>query len=275
MELNYAKIYEGLGIEKGSVVDVASDLASIMLYCKKKGLHFDADHLIDSLKETVTEEGTVLIRTFTWDFCKGKGFDIGRSVSRVGALGNVALRRTDFVRTAHPIYSWMVWGKHSDELVRLNNTSSFGEGTVFEKLYKFNAIQLSLGNIDGDSCTQVHHSEAVCKVPYRYDKPFTGEYTDAEGNTELRRYSMHVRPFNIRVYNNEFHEGENYELVSSLGIVRKKIYDGTLRCLSFDLHGMQDFIIGDLTDNNGCNVVQIEGKPGYIHPGIDYSSAVF
>ena len=241
MELKYTDLYDGMGIGRGSVVDVASDLASIILYCKGKGLQFDANDLIDSLKETVTEDGTVLIRTFSWDFCKGKGFDINKSVSRVGALGNVALKRDDFVRTEHPIYSWMVWGKHAGEFAALDNKSSFGKGTVFEALYGYNAIQLSLGNIDGD--------------------------------TEVRTYSMHVRPLNISVHNHEFHEGADFELVKSLGIARKRMYDDTLRCLAFDLMGMQDFITDDLTDNNGCHTVQIDGRPGFVHRETDYSAA--
>ncbi len=275
MELKYTDLYRGMDIHEGDVIDVASDLAGIMLYCKKKGLEFNADHLIDSLKETVGENGTVLIRTFNWDFCKGISFDIKRSVSRVGALGNVALRRDDFVRTAHPIYSWMVWGKLTDELIRYDNKSAFGKDTPFDLLYMYNAKQLSLGNIDGDSCTQLHHSEALCEVPYRFDKSYTGEYTDRDGHTDVRTYSMHVRPYNLKVAVHTFHEGDDYRLVESLGIAKKMMYDDTLRCLVFDLHGMQDFIVDDIKNNNGKRMVFIDGKPGIMHPEIDYSKMEF
>lgn len=275
MEFKYTDLYKEMNICKGDVVDVASDLASIMLYCKKKGLLFDANNLIDSLKETVTDEGTVLIRTFTWDFCKGIGFDVNKSVSRVGALGNVALKRDDFKRTTHPIYSWMVWGKHKEEFVRYDNISSFGNDSIFEALYRYDAKQLSLGNIDGDSCTQVHHSEAMCDVPYRYNKPFTGKYTDASGKTDIRTYSMHVRPLNIKVYNPEFHDGDNYSLVESKGIAKKIYHDDAIRCLTFDLHKMQDFIMDDICNNNGRYTVHINGEPGINHPGIDYKTAEY
>ena len=94
MELDYTDLISHVGIEKGDTVDVASDLVSIIMFCRKRKIGFDADKLIDALKDLVSGEGTVMIRMFNWDFCRGTDFDIRKTPSRVGALGNVALKET-------------------------------------------------------------------------------------------------------------------------------------------------------------------------------------
>ena len=131
-ELDYMDFLQGVGVEKGDIIDVSSDMANVLLYCRRIGARLVPDHLIDSLQELVGPEGTVMIRTFTWDFCHGEPFDIRTSPSRVGALGNAAMKRADFKRTRHPIYSWMVWGKRADELLQMDQPSAFGPGSVFD-----------------------------------------------------------------------------------------------------------------------------------------------
>ena len=130
-ELDYLELIRTIGVQKGDVLDVASGLASVILYCRSKKLKFDSHHLLDALKESVGPEGTIMIRAFNWDFCHDVPFDILHSPSRVGVLGDVAMKREDFRRTQHPIYSWMVWGKYQEYLCGMENARSFGEGTPF------------------------------------------------------------------------------------------------------------------------------------------------
>ena len=61
-ELNYAEYLDGVGLMPGDIIDVASDMMSIMMYCRRKKLRFDPNQLLDALKEKVGEEGTVMIR---------------------------------------------------------------------------------------------------------------------------------------------------------------------------------------------------------------------
>lgn len=116
-ELDYNMLLKAVPIKRGATVDVVSDLFNIQKRCWEIGRKFDPDKLIDAICDTVGEEGTVLIRMFSWDFCHGKGYDARHTSSQVGALGNIALKRSDFRRTKHPMYSWMVWGNYQDYLV--------------------------------------------------------------------------------------------------------------------------------------------------------------
>lgn len=275
MSQDFSELLEGLDIKKGDIIDVASDMASIMVYYMKRKIKCSPDAIIDMLKTAVGEEGTLMIRTFNWDYCHGSDFDIRVTPGKTGLLGNAALKRDDFKRTRHPLYSWMVWGKDADKLVAMDNISAFGEGTPFEYLYENHGKQLCLGNAQTDACTQLHHAETVAKVPYRYNKPFEGMYTDIDGHTEKRIYTMPVRPFDVSVQADEFFEGERYEFLEKKGIAHRVMMDGILRLLVIDLHSMQDFVVDDLLNNDGKNMIAVNGERGYIAAGIDYSKARF
>lgn len=274
-ELNYAEFLSGVGINKGDIIDVSSDMANVLMYCRRLKVKLIPDHLIDALCELVGEEGTVMIRTFTWDFCHGEPFDIKSSPSRVGALGNAAMKREDFKRTAHPIYSWMVRGKRSEELLAMDNHNSFGPGSVFEFLDINNAKQLTLGQTSADSTTQMHHVEAVCSVPYRFDKPFTGEYTGYDGVTSLQTYSMHVRPLNLKVTNTEVDRDERGKELQKRSIMTVKQLDSMTLVSAIRLHELTEFLTDDMRNNEGKFTVSVEDKPGFVAADIDVNTLQF
>ena len=180
-------------IRPGDTVYVISDLMKLMGKARAEGEAFDRDEMLNLLQEKVTEEGTLLIPAFNWDFCKGKAFDIRKSPSQTGALGNAALARTDFRRTAHPIYSFLVWGRLGDMLLSADPPNAFGKGSIFDLLDEQRAKALVIGLNATDGLTFIHHVEQMTGVPYRYEKIFTAPYTDAEGITSEKKYSMYVR----------------------------------------------------------------------------------
>ena len=180
-------------IQKGDFLYVVSDMLGLAKVLKEQGSHFRADDLIDKLQQLVGEEGTIVFPTFNWDFCKGIAFDYYQTPSRTGALTKAALKRPDFRRTAHPIYSFAVWGKDSDRLMTNASIDCFGPGTIFEYMYEVDAKGLSIGIPILEGLTYVHHVEQMVGVPYRYHKEFTADYIDAQGVCERRTYRMYVR----------------------------------------------------------------------------------
>ena len=124
--ISYQQIPSEIGIQRGDVVLLTSDITDLFMQCQEHGEHFDANILLDRFQEAIGEEGTLLIPTYNWGFCQGKTFDYRRTPSKTGAIGNAALRRKDFIRTKHPIYSFAVWGKDTGELVAMDNVESFG-----------------------------------------------------------------------------------------------------------------------------------------------------
>lgn len=190
-----------LGIGKGSIVYISSDATRIVSLAKKElGFAGKEDRdlflniLVDTLKDIVTEEGTLLFPMYNWDFCKGIKYSGKTAKSKVGALNNFVLEnRPDFKRTRHPLYSFMVWGKDANYLCSLDNHEAFGNNSPFAYLDKNGGVQLCLSVDLAGSVTYFHYVEQKENVPYRHHKFFMGEYEQENGETEYRVYSQFVR----------------------------------------------------------------------------------
>lgn len=178
---------------EGDCVYVSSDLLELSKLFRENGERLDPDGLIELLRDLTGEKGTLIFPTYNWDFCKGIAFDYRKTISRTGALSRAALKRDDFKRTRHPIYSWCVAGEGQEELVANRSADSFGPDSVFSYLKRVDAKCLSLGLPALSGQTYIHYVEQCVGVPYRYRKEFTADYTDAEGRTEKYTCSMYVR----------------------------------------------------------------------------------
>jgi aminoglycoside N3'-acetyltransferase len=168
----------------------------------------------------------------------------------------------------------MVWGKYAEELCRLNNTSSFGEGSPFDFLYQKQGVQITIGNTANVACTQIHHCEALAKVPYRKEKKFTGSYIDCDGSESQRTYSMYVRPLNALVSNEAVNEPHFTKTLVEQGILTNKDYDGIINCRRYDLRKLTDYVLEDLTEGDGSFVVSVNGVPGYKNSGVCWDELI-
>lgn len=275
-EFNYKEFLSELNIIKGDFIEIASDLLSFLLYCRNKKLKFDANKLIDELKQMVGDEGTIMIRTFSWDFCNKHFFDYNNTLSQSGSLGNFALKREDFKRTKHPIYSWSVWGKHKNDLISLNNKEAFGENTPFEFILKHNGKLLMLGNVMGSSITMGHHWEKIANVPYRKEKIFEGVYIDENNKSSIRNYSMFVRPLNYSVTGNDEPIFEAYNEWLTQKKCFGKVYDKYLSCYCCSYKLFEEIIYKDIIENACGKLTLFNGKSGgYNKCGIDWNTAKF
>ena len=275
-EFNYKNFLSGLNIESGDIIEVASDLLSILLYCRNKKLKFDANKLIDELIQLVGQEGTLLIRTFSWEFCSKGLFDYHNTLSQSGALGNYTLKRADFKRTRHPIYSWSVFGKYKNDLLKYNNKEAFGKNTPFDFIENNKGKYLVLGNITGTAMTMVHHWEKVANVPYRKEKSFKGKYIDEDNLSSFRTYSMFVRPKNYFILGvDDFLFDARTEWLKQKKCFGK-IYDDYLSCYCYPYKLLKEAYFTDIVKNSSAKCILFDGKSGgYKNCGIDWNTAKF
>lgn len=270
-EFDYKGYLSKIGICKGDIVDVASDLLSFMIYCRQKKLKFNPNHFIDILLDLIGEEGTVLIRTFTWAFCRGDTFDILNTPSEVGSLGNIAMKRDDFKRTKHPIYSWSVYGKDQDYLISLNNSDSFGCNTPWEYFCNNNAKLVLLGNTDVLAITVIHHFEQILNVPYRANKIFESEYINELGEHSIRRYSMFVSPLNIKTEN--FIDKWWSEIVNKYDINKEILFDSFLKGNYFNYKDIEKFATEEINNFYSEHIWMFDGLRGYNNPNLNWNTA--
>ncbi len=273
-EFDYDAYLQLSDVHTGQIIDVASDLFSVAFFCRKNGLHFDPNCLIDSLVNLVGREGTVLIRAFSWRFCRGIPFQMNHTRSEVGALGTIAMSHREFGRTKHPLYSWFVYGNKKDELCENDSVESFGQGSIFAFLEENGATQLSIGRMRSSGLTIGHHAEYKKQVPYRRNKLFKGEYYDENDQISVRNYSMYVRPLNIEV-ENIFGKEETQEIFVEKGIKKNYIYSDALPISTIDLQRASAFITDDITNNDGKHTMMVNGIPGILTCGVNWNEAKY
>lgn len=260
-KIGYDEILSKLeGVQPGDTLYVVSDILQLSIYCREQKVRFDINRFLDSILEKVGTDGTVLIPTFNWGFCKGETFDRKKTVSKTGALGNAALKRPDFKRTRHPLYSFAVWGKQQEKLTEMDPVDSFGEGTVFEYMYEQEARVLVIGLPALQGTTYIHHVEQVVGVPYRYHKEFRAPYVDSEGAADEKTYRMYVRdlekdPKHIQGFR------PLEEKMRAEGLIHTRQYCG----VDFSTLGVRDLheaVKEDILNNDSRNLYVYHGQAG-------------
>ncbi len=130
-------------------------------------------NVIESLKQLVTSNGSIIFPVFTYCFKKSAGsyetFNPQNSKSKVGLLSETFRISDNVIRTSCPTHSFALWGRVVEE-VKVNNSpeSPLGEGSVLDWLTKNeNSFILLLGT-DFSSLTYGHYLEIQAKVPW-YD----------------------------------------------------------------------------------------------------------
>ena len=209
--ISYKEMPSHLGLRRGGVVFVSSDVTNLGLNCIEHGEKFSANAFIDAFLDTIGPEGTLIFPTYNWGFCQGKTFDYHKTKCETGALGITALKRLDFKRTRHPIYSFAVAGKHQTELCGYDNVSSFGNDSPFAFLERQNAQNVIIGVVYSHCFTLMHYFEQKYGISYRYEKIFTGNYIDENGVESKRSYSKYVRDLDLDVQNDMEEMGKEME----------------------------------------------------------------
>lgn len=189
-----------LSIKEGEHIFISSDAKTLMLDALENDAPMDLNLFIDGLINAVGNNGTIVFPTYNWDFCRGKPFHYQKTLCKTGALGTLALKRKDFRRTRHPIYSFAVYGQYQKDLCAMKNTDSFGGDSPFSFMHNHNFINYIIDVPFHDCFTFLHYVEEVSGVvSYRYMKDFTADYTYDDNITEQRTYSMFVRDLDKNV----------------------------------------------------------------------------
>lgn len=134
------------------------------------------DDTIDALIEVVGADGTIVMPTFNWDYCKGEVFDPETTCSQVGILTERFRKKKGVYRSITPPWcTFAATGKLAKEIVCIKGTSSFGSDSILEYLYEINAKYVLLGCSYNEGAVHIHWLEERFEVPYRYWKQLKGQ----------------------------------------------------------------------------------------------------
>ena len=192
----YNSIFEKLGIKKNDIVLVNSNILNFFL--QKKNYTFNPHELIDSLIKKISSKGTLIFPTYSWEFCKKKYFDYNLTKSVCGSLSNLTLlNKKVFKRTLNPIFSFTVFGKNSDKLIKMQHSNSFSLNSPFGYMIRNKAKNLFIDLDYKDAMTFVHVAEQTERVSYRYEKTFSGIYVDKLNKRKKKFFKLFVRKKNV------------------------------------------------------------------------------
>lgn len=231
------------GIEKGDTVLLHSSLSDFMRHLKSENKFVTPHDILESFILSVGSEGTLILPTFNFDFTKGKTFDIRNTRSETGTLTEIARLHKDFIRTGHPLFSFVVTGKLKNEIGRINNLSAFGKDSPFAKLME-NDGKIAALDIAGEFCmTFYHFVEESENAPNRYFKTFRGKYIDINGIESEREYIQYSRKIDMGVVTNvqpmeeylwskEFYTGNRPGEDTRLHVIKaKKVYEESAKII--------------------------------------------
>lgn len=251
---DYARFME---IEPGDIIFISSDARKLMWDALSNQSSTDLNQFIDGLIEAVGSEGTVIFPTYNWDFCGGTPFNYKTTKCRTGALGTLALKRADFKRTKHPIYSFAVWGKYQSELCSMNNTDAFGLDSPFA-FFKEHNVKNYIIDVSLMHCfTFVHFVEQHSGlVKHRYVKDFTSGYIDEHGQEHLKTYSMFVRDLDLDVQT--LIDPIEPDFITQG--VEKQIYINSSELKLIHLGRSYDILLQDIVENNSRKLCTFKGQ---------------
>jgi aminopeptidase-like protein/aminoglycoside N3'-acetyltransferase len=153
--------------------------------------------ILSALRAAVGPDGTIVIPTYTFSFCRQEDFDAvatptgGGPWSPTTGFLEYFRRQPGVIRSADPIHSVAAQGPRADALLRGIPPTCFGTGSTFHRLVEANALIVMIG-LGLDEATIRHHSEEVAGVPFRFPKLFTGWVTE-NGARQRRGWVYSVR----------------------------------------------------------------------------------
>lgn len=154
--------------------------------------------LIDILLEFNDNKKTILLPAYTNSFCRSKVFDLIRSRPSTGILSIFAVYSKLFTRTCDPINSYLVHGPLTEEILNLDYSTLWGEGSVFNYLEDKGKICI-MGVTWDKACSFYHRIEEKFGVDYRYHKTFSGKLLSNDEYLSEVSKKMYVRPMNFNI----------------------------------------------------------------------------
>ena len=125
-----------------------------------------------AFQDVIGKEGTLVVPTFTYSFCRREQFDPDHTPSRCGMFTEMLRLRPDARRSRDPIFSVVAIGRLANELTSNVPAECFGKNSCWERFLQAKGVFCSLKFNHLSSFTR--YVERCLNVPYRYDRVFTG-----------------------------------------------------------------------------------------------------
>jgi aminopeptidase-like protein/aminoglycoside N3'-acetyltransferase len=151
---------------------------------------------LDCLREVLGPRGNLLVPTYSYTFGKGSRsepavYDPTRTPAEIGPFPEYFRQQPGVLRTIDPMMSVSGEGPDCAALFADLPPTSFGEDCIFARLAQHPVKCCNIGL--GPNWTPfIHHADWLARVPFRYDKRFTGIHS-IDGVAHRRAWLFSVR----------------------------------------------------------------------------------
>ena len=245
---------ERIGVAPGDRVLLTADVTRVAWLFRRSGVKGVPAMLLDAFLDRVGADGAIVVPTFNYDLRSGEEFDIHRSPTITGALGQAALEHPAFVRTGNPLHSFAVAGCAQQAFVNAESGTSFGEDTPFALLRSEGFALVGIDMHLNHAMSYFHHVEELERVPYRRWRERVIRYTDTQGLTSLRTFKIYAKRWG--------YENELSRLIPLLSVAGAMV-SGHLDRVSFlhvDLRKAHEVIAEDIRTNEARSIVRFTWK---------------
>ncbi|MCM8774880.1 MAG: DUF4910 domain-containing protein [Candidatus Omnitrophica bacterium] len=163
-----------VGIRSGDIV--FSHVSVGMLGSPEEGTGEDVAHQIlwDAFWEVLGPEGTWIVPTYSYSYCKNQIFNPLQTPSSMDPFTNFFRSMPAVRRSLDPIFSVAGKGPRAGEMIENLPNDCFGEDCVFDRLIRLKGKICDIGG-EFQDVTFIHYVEQMHGVPYRYKKLFSGQ----------------------------------------------------------------------------------------------------
>lgn len=221
--------FKNVGLSRGDVVFTHTNLG----FCGRLKGCVSMDELCDTFRrafvKAIGDEGTLVVPTFSYSFCRKEAFDVRHTPTTCGAFSEYIRTYPDAMRSEDANFSVCALGRKAEEFTRDMPELSFGPQSFWERLH---AAGGKICNINFDAgSTFIHYVERCLKVAYRYDKCFDGTFMNADGVESARRYCHFV--YDLERPQDSYNPEGLAVLLQSRGLLaRANLGKGRVTCLS-------------------------------------------
>ena len=210
--------FMNLGIVPGDIVLVHSDI--FILGLPKEFIERKENPCIviyESIRSAIGENGTLIVPTFSYSFCKNQDFDPDHTPSDVGTFSNCIRQLPGAVRGRDPLFSFAAIGPEANIVNDFRGNNSFSpDSSALKNFYDRNIKILFIG-VDLRYLTAIHLTEQVIAAPHRFDKIFSGRIKEGKETQNVRW----IYPVRVNIPNTEPALEKLHDECLEAGILKK------------------------------------------------------
>lgn len=190
-----------VGLKKGQIIYINPEIYKfgILKEAKNKNDYFKI--FFDKINKVIGKKGTITVNSYSFQTLRyNKKFIHEKTVSSSGRFSEHVRKKKGSIRSNHPVFSVVSYGKNKKKICANNSLSNYGFNSPYHNFLELNGKILNLG-MNPAKNPFIHVAEFLSAVPYCYNKLTKVNYT--KKNKKIVKYfSSFVRYKNLKIKRN-------------------------------------------------------------------------